>query len=285
MEHNLGNIKFNLQKLFNEANEVAGSEENMMLIAKTICDNIKTGNDGKPAKVWMAGGAVRDEILGKPCGDIDLLTNCDVKEVCALFDHCEEARTKNSRLARIWIDSDEFEVGCLNQGDSIENNMAARDLTINAILKDLSTGQYFDPTGGLKDLKAKKIQLTREGLDSISQGKDPAKLIRAFRFVAQLGWDFAPETIDAIKKYSAINDGKIKIKMNAALGPANFHKMMKSPHKDKALDYLEEYGFLDWAKSAFPEDFDEKNESRRHMAAQLKVIKEQLETLKGMINV
>lgn len=284
MEHNIGKIKFNLQKLFNEANEVAGSEENMMLIAKTIVDNIEAGNDGKPPKVWMAGGAVRDEILGKPCSDIDLLTNCDVKQVCALFDHCEEARTKNSRLARIWIDSDEFEVGCLNPDDSIENNMSARDLTCNAVLKDLSTGKYYDPTGGLEDIKAKKLQLTREGLESISAGKDPAKLIRAFRFMAQLGWDFAPETVAAIKKYSELNGGKIKIKMGAALGPANWNKLMKGKFKDKALNALEEYGFMDWAKSAFPDSFSEKSESVRQVKKQLEMIKEQLETLKGMVN-
>ena len=45
--------------LLGEANEVAGSEENMMYIAKTIVDNIKTGNDGKPAK---AGDVLLQEV-------------------------------------------------------------------------------------------------------------------------------------------------------------------------------------------------------------------------------
>lgn len=245
----------NETKEINEANEVAGSEENMRFIAKTIIDNIPKGNDGKPAKVWMSGGAVRDEILGKSCNDIDLLTNCDVKDVAALFDKCEIARTGNSRLARIWIDNDLFELGCLEVGDTIENNLNSRDLTCNAILKDLSDDSYYDPIGGMADIKAKRIQLTQLGLASISAGKDPAKLIRAFRFMAQLGWSFAPETAAAIKSYSKITGGKIKIKLNAALGPANWKKLVKGKYKDKAFKALEKYGFMDWARTTFPEDF------------------------------
>ena len=241
--------------LLGEANEVAGSEENMMYIAKTIVDNIETGNDGKPAKVWMCGGAVRDEILGKQSNDIDLMTNCDVKEVAKLFDRCEVARTGNARLARVYIDNDLFELGCLEVGDTIEHNLDSRDLTCNAVLKDLSTGEYFDPIGGMKDIRAKRIRFTTAAREKISAGKDPAELLRAFRFMAQLGWNFAPDTAKAIQSYSNITGGKIKIQLKAALGPANWKKLIKGKYKDKALAALEQYGFMDWAKSTFPEDF------------------------------
>ena len=241
--------------LIGEANEVAGSVENMMYIAKTIVDNIEEGNDGKPAKVWMCGGAVRDEILGKSSNDIDLMTNCDVHKVAELFDNCEVARTSNARLARVYIDNDLFELGCLEEGDTIEHNLDSRDLTCNSILKDLITGQYYDPTGGIKDIKAKRIRFTTAAREKISAGKDPAELLRAFRFMAQLGWNFAPDTAKAIQSYSQINEGKIKIRLSAALGPANWKKLINGKYKQKALAELEKYGFMDWAKTTFPDDF------------------------------
>jgi len=241
--------------LIGEANEVAGSVENMMYIAKTIVDNIDEGNDGKPPKVWMCGGAVRDEILGKQSNDIDLMTNCDVHKVAELFDRCEVARTSNARLARVYIDNDLFELGCLEEGDTIEHNLDSRDLTCNSILKDLITGQYYDPTGGIKDIKAKRIRFTTAAREKITAGKDPAELLRAFRFMAQLGWNFAPDTEEAIKSYSQKTGGKIKIQLKAALGPANWKKLINGKYKQKALAELEKYGFIDWAKTSFPDDF------------------------------
>lgn len=250
------NQEWKIGDILDEANEVAGSEENMMYIAETIVNNIETGNDGKPAKVWMCGGAVRDEILGKASNDIDLMTNCDVHEVAELFDKCEVARTSNARLARVYIDNDLFELGCLEEGDTIEHNLDSRDLTCNSILKDLITGQYYDPTGGIKDIKAKRIRFTTAAREKISAGKDPAELLRAFRFMAQLGWNFAPDTAKAIQSYSQINEGKIKIRLSAALGPANWNKLIKGKYKDKALAELEKYGFMDWAKATFPDSFN-----------------------------
>ena len=250
------NQEWKIGNILGEANEVAGSEENMLYIAKTIVDNIKTGNDGKPAKVWISGGAVRDEILGKPCNDIDLLTNCDVNAVAPLFDKCEIARVGNSRLARIWVNGDLFELGCLNEGDTIEDNLNGRDLTCNAVLKDIIANKYFDPIGGMKDIKAKIIRFTKSANAKISAGKDPAELLRAFRFMAQLGWNFAPETEKAIASYSELNKGKIKVQLKAATGPANWKKLINGKYKEKALAELEKFGFIDWAKTTFPEDFN-----------------------------
>ena len=248
--------EWKIGNILDEANEVAGSKENMKYIAKTIVDNIETGNDGKPAKVWISGGAVRDEILGKPCNDIDLLTNCDVNAVAQLFDKCEIARVGNSKLARIWVNGDLFELGCLNEGGTIEENLNGRDLTCNAVLKDIIENKYFDPIGGIKDIKAKIIRFTKAANEKISAGKDPSELLRAFRFMSQLGWDFAPETEKAIASYSKLNNGKIKVQMKSATGPSNWKKLINGKFKNKAFAKLKEFGFIDWAKSTFPEDFN-----------------------------
>lgn len=242
-------------KLIGEANEVAGSEENMLYIAQTIVDNIETGLDGNPAQVWISGGAVRDEILNHPCSDIDLLTNCDVNDVAPLFEKCEVARTGNSRLARIWVNGDLFELACLNPGDSVAENLECRDLTCNAILKDVLTGEFYDPTGGMRDIKAKKLRFTKAANEVVATGKNPTVVLRAFRFMAQLGWDFAPETARTIRKFSELTNGKIRVQLRAASGPLNWKKLMNGKYKDKALAALEEYGFLDWAKATFPSDF------------------------------
>ena len=73
--------------------------------------------------------------------------------------------------------------------------------------------------------------------------------------MAQLGWDFAPETARTIRKFSELTNGKIRVQLRAASGPLNWKKLMNGKYKEKALAALEEYGFLDWAKATFPSDF------------------------------
>ena len=73
---------------------------------------------------------------------------------------------------------------------ALEDDLARRDLTINAMAIDLATGQLLDPYGGQADLAARQLRF----LHAKSLQDDPTRLVRAARYAARLGFQIAPES-------------------------------------------------------------------------------------------
>jgi poly(A) polymerase len=73
---------------------------------------------------------------------------------------------------------------------ALEDDLARRDLTINAMALDLATGELLDPHGGQADLAAKRLCF----LHPKSLQDDPTRLVRAARYAARLGFQLAPES-------------------------------------------------------------------------------------------
>ena len=72
----------------------------------------------------------------------------------------------------------------------LEEDMARRDFTINAMAIRLADGSLVDPFGGVADLERRQLRT----VGPTSFDEDPLRLVRALRFVSQLGFDLAPET-------------------------------------------------------------------------------------------
>ena len=83
-------------------------------------------------------------------------------------------------------------------GDSIEKDLMRRDLTINAIAVNIRTGELIDISGGVTDIMNKCINYVNE----LNFVDDPLRLLRVYRFQALYGFQLAPETINAVCKYS-----------------------------------------------------------------------------------
>jgi poly(A) polymerase len=75
-------------------------------------------------------------------------------------------------------------------GATIEDDLARRDLTINAIAEPLGGGSPIDPFGGLADLRARRLRMVGEG----SFRDDPLRVMRLARFAAQLGFEVEADT-------------------------------------------------------------------------------------------
>jgi poly(A) polymerase len=75
---------------------------------------------------------------------------------------------------------------------SLDDDLARRDLTINAMALDLSTGSLLDPHGGQVDLASRQLRF----LHPASLRDDPTRLVRAARYAARLGFQLAPESLD-----------------------------------------------------------------------------------------
>ncbi len=73
---------------------------------------------------------------------------------------------------------------------ALEDDLARRDLTINAMAIDLATGSLLDPHGGSRDLERRALRF----LHGESLRDDPTRLLRAARYAARLGFDLAPES-------------------------------------------------------------------------------------------
>ena len=150
------------------------------------------------AEAYVVGGAVRDELLGRPVLDVDVA--CPDPEAAAgryreaaggaLFPLSE--RHGAWRVAR----SDGRTVDFTPLGKGIDADLATRDFTINAIAVPVGGGGRVDPYGGRADLEAKTVRAVSD--DAFRA--DPVRLLRAVRFEDELGFAIDERTEQLIRR-------------------------------------------------------------------------------------
>lgn len=143
-------------------------------------------------KVYLVGGAVRDELMGLDPKDRDyVVTGTTPAEMLALgysqvgadFPVFLHPQTKEEyALARVERKTGAGYHGFEVRTDNvrIEDDLYRRDLTINSIAKDMETGEIVDPWGGVADLKKRVLRATSEAFE-----EDPLRVIRLARFAAR----------------------------------------------------------------------------------------------------
>ncbi len=171
--------------------------------------------------LYLVGGSVRDAIFadeGSPGDgdgrDLDFTTDARPDEIEAVVAGWADA---------VWIQGKRFgTIGCLRSGqkyeitthraeayrpdsrkpdvafgDSVEDDLARRDFTINAMALRLPELELIDPFDGLTDLSAHRL---RTPLDpDVSFADDPLRMLRAARFIAKLDLEPAPELVEAVR--------------------------------------------------------------------------------------
>jgi poly(A) polymerase len=160
-------------------------------------------------EAWVVGGALRDELLGRPVTDVDVAVAGDAEPAArALGEAVRGPVFRLSEAFGAWrvLDRREgraFDVSSL-QGESIEADLALRDFTVNAMARPLEGGGLIDPHGGRGDLDAKLLRVVAPG----AYDADPLRPLRLARFAAELGMkpddetarltrEAAPRVIDA----------------------------------------------------------------------------------------
>lgn len=153
--------------------------------------------------LYLVGGAIRDELLGKPSNDEDYcvvgLTAEEFKNIFpnaiirgksfAVFviNETEFALARTEK--KVGKGHKEFQIDT-NKNITIEQDLARRDITINAIAKEVLTNEIIDPFNGKEDLKKKVIRATTEHFK-----EDPLRVYRVARFSATLGFGVEQKTI------------------------------------------------------------------------------------------
>jgi Poly A polymerase head domain len=142
---------------------------------------------------WVVGGALRDELLDREVVDVDV--------ACA---HPELAARLYSRLAggavfplserhgawRVAFRAGNTVDFTPLHGETIEDDLATRDFTVNAMARPLEGGDLFDPLGGEADLAAARLRAVSPAIFD----DDPLRLLRAVRLEDELGFRLDEET-------------------------------------------------------------------------------------------
>jgi hypothetical protein len=142
-------------------------------------------------EAWVVGGAVRDELLGRELVDLDIATREPKKAARAYADRSGGAPFPLSERHGAWrvALAAGRTVDFTPLPGSVEDDLATRDFTINAIARPLAGGEPVDPFGGRDDLEAKRLRAVR---DSVFED-DALRLLRAVRLEDELGFRLDPQ--------------------------------------------------------------------------------------------
>lgn len=178
---------------------------------------------------YLAGGGVRDLLLGRKPKDFDVVTNATPNEVRKVFRN-SRLIGRRFRLAHVFFgrdrivevatfragvqvaeDSEEPEVNSRHvmRDDGLilrdnlfgtpEQDALRRDFTINALFYNIQDYSIIDYVGGLEDLHRGILRFIGE--PGLRCAEDPVRMVRAVRFAAMLGFALAPATADAIREH------------------------------------------------------------------------------------
>lgn len=160
---------------------------------------------------YLAGGCVRDRVLGVPAKDYDIATGARPEVVQSLFEHTVAVGARFG-VIMVLINGNPFEVATFRADaayvdgrrpsavsyGTIEEDVRRRDFTIGGMYFDPADGEVIDLVGGLYDLRAGTIRAIRDPGERFRE--DHLRLLRAVRFAARLDFTIEPATWSAIQR-------------------------------------------------------------------------------------
>ena len=173
---------------------------------------------GAGYELYLVGGSVRDAILGRPRPDFDFATEADPDEVQqivrpwadAMWDIGIRFGTVGAAKGEHLIEITTFRSDTYDQvsrhpdvrfGTRIDEDLRRRDFTANAMAVRITADgptEFVDHFGGLDAIRRRVLD-TPEAPE-VSFGDDPLRMLRAARFVSQLGFSVAPRVRAAIEQ-------------------------------------------------------------------------------------
>jgi tRNA nucleotidyltransferase/poly(A) polymerase len=156
------------------------------------------------AEAWVVGGAVRDELLGRELVDLDIAVREPKRAARAYAKRAGGAPFPLSERHGAWRVALENgrTVDFTPLPGSIEDDLATRDFTINAIARPLAGGEPVDPFGGREDLDQRRLRAVGRGIFR----DDPLRLLRAVRLEDELDLRLDDETEALLREHAGLVD-------------------------------------------------------------------------------
>jgi poly(A) polymerase len=222
----------------------------------------------------LVGGPVRDALMGRLGQDLDLTTDARPEQIEALIADWADAvwdvgrefgtialRKGDAHLEITTYRSDEYDHTSrkpqVRFGDSLDGDLSRRDFAVNAMAVRLPSGEFVDKFGGLTDLETGLVRTPVAA--GISFGDDPLRMMRAARFVAQLGFTADEQVVVAM---TAMAD-RIDI-VSAERVRDELSKLLCAPAPVDGLRLLVDTGLAEHVLPELPALMLERDEHHRH---------------------
>jgi poly(A) polymerase len=163
---------------------------------------------------YLAGGCVRDDLLGKPPQDYDIATDARPDALQEIFPRTMAVGTQFGVILVI-IDGEPFEVATFRHDGpyldgrrpshvrfaSLQEDILRRDFTINGMMYDPIADRVIDLVGGREDLSRRLVRAIGDPQARFQE--DRLRMVRAVRFAASLGFAIGEETFRAIAEQAS----------------------------------------------------------------------------------
>jgi putative nucleotidyltransferase with HDIG domain len=160
---------------------------------------------------YLAGGCVRDRVLGVEAKDYDIATDARPEVVQELFDNTAGVGARFGVIIVV-VDGDAFEVATFRADapyvdgrrpsavrfGTIEEDARRRDFTIGGMYFDPTSGRIIDLVGGMRDLRAGVIRAIGNAAERFEE--DHLRVLRAVRFATRLNFEIEPATSAAMRR-------------------------------------------------------------------------------------
>ena len=200
---------------------------------------------------YLAGGCVRDHLLGVEAKDYDVATSARPEEVQRIFPRVTDITGKSFGVVRVMVGEEQFEVATFRQDGpykdgrhpesvrfaTAEEDAQRRDFTINGLFFDPVADRLIDYVGGEADLRAGTVRAIGNPLDRFTE--DHLRLLRAIRFATRLIFKIEPKTWEAIRAEASmirtVSAERIRDELN---------KIFSAAKPELGLDLLDQSGLL-----------------------------------------
>jgi poly(A) polymerase len=201
-------------------------------------------------EAWIAGGAVRDRLLGRPPHDVDVATSARPDDVTPLF---PGAKHVGAAFGVVLVPAEGHTVevatfrtdGPYHDGrrpssvtfGTIEDDAHRRDFTVNALYLDPDSDRVLDLVDGRRDLEERVLRAV--GDPSARFGEDHLRLLRAVRLAAQLDFRLDPATRSAVEEHAGLVADVATERTRDEIV-----RILTGPAPGRGLSLLEETGLL-----------------------------------------